>query len=276
MSKEISQYFSNKRVLSSASDDGDVAKKLREGSLDDTNSDNSENPNNVEVFHQDTNEEPNVVEILKNLQQQITEIHSMAKNNEERQIKGDCQLGELVKSVEFINKKFEEYENTRKEKDEIIKNLRNDVANLSGTIVEMEKSLDKQEQYSRRNCLLIHGVKERKNENTDDLVVDIIKNDLGEDINVMEIDRSHRIGKVSNKSRPIIVKFSRYNSRKKLFSNKKKLKGTNYSITESLTKFRMTKLQEARELHGFKNVWTFDGRILYKDTDSDTVKVYYD
>ena len=60
---------------------------------------------------------------------------------------------------------------------------------------------------------------------------------MQDEINIEDLDRTHRIGKVNNgKSRPIIVKFARYNVRKKVFHNKRKLKGKNMSITESLTK----------------------------------------
>ena len=32
---------------------------------------------------------------------------------------------------------------------------------------KVDKTLDRQEQYSRRNCLLVHGVEEKNNEDTD-------------------------------------------------------------------------------------------------------------
>ena len=39
----------------------------------------------------------------------------------------------------------------------------------------------------------------------------------------------------------------------------------------------MSVLNEAREKYGFKNVWTYDGRILYKDNnDGQKIKIYYD
>ena len=64
---------------------------------------------------------------------------------------------------------------------------------------------------------------------------------------------------------------------KKFFKSKKKIKAKNISITESLTRYRMSVLNEAREKYGFKNVWTYDGRILYKDNnDGQNIKVYYD
>ena len=40
-----------------------------------------------------------------------------------------------------------------------------------------------QEQYSRRNCLLIHGVKEDANEDTDKLLFQFIQDDLEVDVN---------------------------------------------------------------------------------------------
>ena len=58
---------------------------------------------------------------------------------------------------------------------------------------------------------------------------------------------------------------------------KEKLKGKNISITENLTRYRTNVLNEAREKLVFKNVWTYDGRILFKDNnDGQKVKIYYD
>ena len=94
------------------------------------------------------------------------------------------------------------------------------------------------------------------------------------------LDRSHRIGipKTKKKERPIIVKFVRFNLRHNIFKNKKLLKGKGISITESLTKDRMAKLNEARETYSFRNVSTSDGKIFFKDENNPSSKplVYYD
>ena len=61
-----------------------------------------------------------------------------------------------------------------------------------------------------------------------------------------DIDRTHRIGiRSKGKNRPIIVKFVRYMDRRRVFTNKKRLKRKSMSITESLTKIRMSALKEA-------------------------------
>ena len=66
----------------------------------------------------------------------------------------------------------------------------------------------------------------------------------------------------------------RYNDRKKIFNNKKKLKRKKITITENLTVTRMKKLNEAKERYNFKNAWTSGGKILYKDK-SGKIKIYY-
>ena len=133
---------------------------------------------------------------------------------------------------------------------------------MAQRIGKLENLPDRQEQYSRRKCLLLHGIAEANDENTDDFVLKTINEKLDVDITENEIDRSHRIGREKNGQipRPIIVKLTRYNTRKKVFVSKRKLKGTGVSITEYLTSKGMEQLNKAREEHGFTNVWTTHGR----------------
>ena len=95
---------------------------------------------------------------------------------------------------------------------------------MSATIEFLKGSLDLQEQYTRRNCQLIHGLTESRNENTDDIVIGIVREKMGEEIKKDEKDQSHRLGAPKNngKSRPIIIKFARYNTKCRIFKNKKK------------------------------------------------------
>ena len=110
---------------------------------------------------------------------------------------------------------------------------------MSKRVDSLSGQVDKQEQYSGRNYLLLHGVPEDKNEKTDYFCIATINEHLELSITEADIERTHRIGKpgdAGQKSRPIIVKFGKYNDRKNVF-NRKKLKGKN--ITESLTATRM-------------------------------------
>ena len=133
-------------------------------------------------------------------------------------------------------------------------------------------------QYSRRNSILIHGLSEVKGEYADSLVIETVKEKMGLDISTANIDRTNRIAappKQSGKVGPVIVKFVRYNDQRKIYENKKLLKGTKVSITESLTAYRVAKLKEAKEKFGFKILWSNDGRITHKDNGDNKTKIYF-
>ena len=101
-----------------------------------------------------------------------------------------------------------------------------------------------------------------ENENTDDIVLKTISEELDIEIEENDLDRTHRIGsrnRKEGKPRAIIVKFTRYAVRNKVYSNKKK--GKKFLI--SLTSRRYNLLEEAQEKYGVKNVWTFDSPILF-------------
>ena len=102
-------------------------------------------------------------------------------------------------------------------------------------------------------------------------------------IKLDQIDHTHRIDSLkkyggNTKSRPIIVKFVRNANRRNIFSNKNWLKGKNISIAENLIKKRMIKLKEAKKQYGFKQVWTIDGKNLFKEDNSRSSKpkIYYE
>ena len=151
------------------------------------------------------------------------------------------------------------------------------MSKMNERIEELDSKIYRQEQCSRRNCILIHGIVEYKDENTDQQAIDFIKDNLDIKIDEIDIDRSHRIrryDKVKKKTRPIIVKFGRYNVRGRVFREKRKLRDTEKIIIENLTTKRIDQLNDTREKYGFHNVWPYDGKILYKVNTQ--VKVYYD
>ena len=69
------------------------------------------------------------------------------------------------------------------------------------------------------------------------------------------------------KPQAITVKFTRYRDRHHVYRNKRLLKRSGISVTESLTLKRVDHLKKAREQHGFANVWTLDGKIMSKRND---------
>ena len=61
-----------------------------------------------------------------------------------------------------------------------------------------KKNMERQEQYSRRNFILIYGLKEEMDESTDDRALKLFRDELNEDVLSADLDRTHRIGKKSD------------------------------------------------------------------------------
>lgn len=246
-----------KRDLSDKSRDGEDTKKIRE------NSTNSLSDLSDEIFEDGLNS-PECAKIffncLKRIETDVKKLFELQAESKDAQIKA-------TQSLQYLSNKLDEIEVENNKKDERITQLEERVKKLEKEKKDVCDNIDKMEQYSRRNCLLLHGVRENSNEDTDDIVVKTISENLDIDIQKEDLDRTHRIGKgnrADGKARPIIIKFARYNVRRNVYSNKKKLKGKSLLITESLTKARVTLLKQAQTRYGVENVWTSDGRILHK------------
>ena len=151
-----------------------------------------------------------------------------------------------------------------------INNLQNENEKIKDELAFVKQSVDNNEQKSRSSCLLVHGVKENEGENTDDIVLGVVNNEVGVSLSLDDVVRSHRIGPKkmkptrSTKPRPIIFRFASVRKRMEVFKNKRNLKGKQIVITESLTKFRYQLLQKAKSKYGVKNVWTTEGHIFTK------------
>ena len=145
---EIAKYFeriSKKRDLSNKSSDEEASKKLREGSLD--NSACSDvSVNNEDPFTEGL-KSPECVSILmnymQNLEKQVGQIFKMLEKTEDRQIKGECQLTDLAKGVDFITQKFDEYEKDRREKDAVTATLQSELNSAGMKVEDLEKKVDR-------------------------------------------------------------------------------------------------------------------------------------
>ena len=60
----------------------------------------------------------------------------MCEYTKESQIKGGRQLNELTESIAVISNKFDKYEREKKEKDEIIQNMKKDMTKMSEKILK--------------------------------------------------------------------------------------------------------------------------------------------
>ena len=172
MSLDITNFFkSKKRDLSNNSEEsGESSKKQHEGSLSD-----SSVSENTEIFAGGL-KSPESVSILFNCLQNL-----------EKEMKILRDIAQTAQTVNF-NEKFQEYEQDRREKEREIKELKENISTLSKRLDDLDSVIDRQEQYSRRNCLLLHGIEEESNENTDQSVTEVLCESMGETISIQDID----------------------------------------------------------------------------------------
>ena len=185
-----------------------------------------------------------------------------------------------LKCVKDIANRVTELENLQAVSKNVTSVLQRENSRLVNVVKELELKIDDQEQRSRNYCLLLHGCPEGNEENTTDIALNIFNNEIGlHDVQKNDISRSHRIGPKttqrrntrSNNSesrpRPIIVRFSNWYSRDRVFKNKKNLKGMKISLSESLTKLRYQLLRKAEEKYGRVKVWSNEGHIMTKENE---------
>ncbi|CAH0402070.1 unnamed protein product [Chilo suppressalis] len=134
----------------------------------------------------------------------------------------------------------------------------NGLAVLRAELDSLCNRMDRIEMRFRRKMLLVHGIPEKKDEDTCATVVSTLATKCKiQSLTVDNIASSYRMGKQGNsKPRPIVVKFSDFSVRTKLWKNKAALKGSKITLSEFLT--------AARDKFGISNCWTQDGTIHAK------------
>ena len=121
----------------------------------------------------------------------------------------------------------------------------------------------------------LFGKPEVEGQDSESQAITFFKDALNVDIKPDEIDISHRVGQrhhnaVSQSTRerdrrvqhrPIIVKFISHKSKVLVMRNKKKLKETNYNMTEDLAPEIYSRLKKIRNLPSINKCWSMDGKI---------------
>lgn len=180
--------------------------------------------------------------------------------------------------------------------------LKLEIATVKTSLVQVQSELkqatvrnDDLKQYSRRSCLRISGVQENENEDVSKIVLDIARQ-VGADISLQDIDRTHRVGKtrdqntdidendmipeqrVPHRGREIIIKFNNYSARLNLLKGRATLREqkANIYINEDLTKKRKDLAYECRRLKKAKCIlktWVYNGSIFLQDNSNKQIRV---
>lgn len=211
------------------------------------------------------------------------------------------ELGELKQSVDHASGKYDEISKRMKDlqADNIKyaqdnKTLKKTIEVLDNKVRQLESHSNDVRQYTRRDCVEIHGIPHIQDEDTNDLVKQV--GDLMEVyLDDKAISISHRLptskkNKAGKPSTPaIIVKFVRRDVKDRFYKSRSKLKSCttdqilgcevsnriyiNESLTEENRKIFNESLQFRKEKK-FAFIWTSNGiTYLRKDKDSKAIVV---
>ncbi len=182
---------------------------------------------------------------------------------------------ELSKQLKGLNDQIVRLQQQLAAKDEKIKTLEE-------RVIKLEVDSDAVEQYSRRANLQIRGIAEcNGGEDTDQLVLNIINDNMGLVVERDDIERSHRLGRKTDgngrpRTRPVIVRFTTERLRDDVFKARTKLKLYNNNhrdspiyINDDLTARRAKLSFDTRILKREKRIqdcWTAFGKVVVKTT----------
>lgn len=168
-----------------------------------------------------------------------------------------------------------EIEKVLKKQNETLINLEKNYQKLNENYNDLKLQVERTEWYSRRNNLRVLGVPEIENEDTVDVMLNILHDKLNLiNITKYDIEGLHRIGarKKGSKHRTIMVRFANYRIRNEVYKAKSKLKGSKMSVKEDLTPRRLGIFMKACAEFNFRNVWTSEG-ITYVNYNNQVYKL---
>ncbi|CAH1171080.1 unnamed protein product [Phaedon cochleariae] len=168
----------------------------------------------------------------------------------------------IEQKVTDLNNKME---GMTKEYEQKINNLECVTKTLVTERKTLEKKFDNIEQISKRQNLRIFNVKETKNENVRDDLIQFLNSKMSLNIKSSDMELCYRIGRRDEgnrmKPRGIFLTLKSYDMKQAIYSKKRLLKGTGVVIREDLTKLRLNIFSRTIENTSLKNVWTDEGNI---------------
>lgn len=151
--------------------------------------------------------------------------------------------------------------------DEDIKKIKDSIEKNENKVAFLINKIDALEQNEKINNICIYGIQEENQEVLNSKVVKIINDHTQLNYTTRDIMSSYRTGNnesLSQKPRPVIVKFKCFETKQALWKNCAKFKGSRLFIAEDLTKKRRELLWELKNTLGKENAWTFNGTVKAK------------
>ena len=198
---------------------------------------------------------------------------------------------ELKKSVEFLDKKYEDVlsqlrlaKERNMPQSQKLNDLESALENERKKNQEATATFESLAQYLRRDSLEISGIPLSEDYSTNDIVIAVGKA-INASVNEEDISTSHPLPSYNSDAPPkIIVKFTRRDVRNVYYANRRKLikiktnelpdlgvtERVNIYISESLTPFKKKlfgAVNSVKKRLRWRHIWTQNGRIFVKEAE---------
>ncbi|XP_045475167.1 protein unc-13 homolog C-like [Harmonia axyridis] len=154
-------------------------------------------------------------------------------------------LKEIVSDDEFIDKLLSKFTDK-------IHTLQETINKQETLIQQLENRIDQLQQVSKMNNICIYNLDEEIEEKTSEQVINLLNNRMKINIKKEDIIKAQRVGVKNDKTRPIIVKFEKYQHKAMVLKNCKLLRGTKIGIAEDLLRKKIHLYKEVTKMYDRK------------------------
>lgn len=140
-------------------------------------------------------------------------------------------LEKLTASIEFLTETVKEVkEELKAVKNELsaMKQLKEEVNSLKHQNTMLAERITQLEDYSRRDNIVITGIKENRGENCRSVVAEFLHECF--EMTQVDIVRAHRLGPTTQPNRKLIVKLKNHEDKEKIMRNKRNLRDRNIKV----------------------------------------------
>jgi small-conductance mechanosensitive channel len=192
----------------------------------------------------------------------------------------EAKLDPIIKSLTFISNQYDELSQRTASLEEINKTLsknnyllKEKLSKCENQLVQIKSTLNDQEQYSRRECLEIRGIPTINDEDTNQITM-VVASLISITLEESDISVSHRLFK-SRRDRndntkscpPIIVKFSRRDTRDHLYKQRNLLKSHSRAEITNLSRISANKIFISESLTQY-NRYLFNSCLAFKRSNN--------
>ena len=131
------------------------------------------------LIEQINNVKASVTEQISSMNDKVDSVLRTVDDINEFKKSAENRVGELEGSVNFLSKSYDVMLTDQKKMQNTCDTILIDNEILKLRVDTYEREIEDLQQYCRRNCILIHGISEERQENTDELALDIFNNKLG-------------------------------------------------------------------------------------------------